>query len=458
MTTHYDAIVIGAGQAGPPLAVRLAKAGRKTVLVERHRIGGTCVNNGCIPTKTLVASARVAHMARRAAEFGVGVGSVRVDMKAVKARKDAVVNASRHGVTRWIKDTAGLTLVEGHARFVGERTLEVNGGRISADQIFLNVGGRPSAPPIQGLAAVPYLTSSSMMYVDFVPEHLMVVGGSYVGLEFAQMYRRFGSQVTVVEMAPRLIPREDPDVSDAVRAVLEQEGITVHTGAECISVTQAGTRIGVGVRCDSPLPEMLGTHLLVAAGRRPNTGDLGLPAAGIETDAQGYVKVDDYLRATAPGVWALGDANRRGAFTHTSYNDYEIVADNVLNGANRKVSERILGYALFVDPPLGRVGATEGEVRKSGRKALMATMPMSRVGRARERSEIDGFMKVLAEAESKRILGAAILGIEGDEVIHLFIQAMNAELPYTAIERAMPIHPTVAELLPTLLQRLQPLS
>ncbi len=458
MSTHYDAIVVGAGQAGPSLAVRLARAGQKTAIIERNRFGGTCVNTGCIPTKTLVASARVAHVARRAADFGVAVGDVRVDMRAVKARKDAVVEASRGGVTAWLRETPGLTVIGGHARFVAERTLEVNGEALTADKVFLNVGGRPSAPPIEGLADTPYLNSSSMMHVDFLPEHLLVVGGSYIGLEFAQIFRRFGSRVTVVEMSPRLIPGEDPDVSDAIRQVLEREGITFHTGAECIRVGNSGRRVVLGARCDESLPKIEGSHLLIAAGRRPNTHDLGLETAGIETDPQGYIKVDDRFRTSAPGVWALGDANRRGAFTHTSYNDYEIVAENLLDGGDRSVSERVLGYALFVDPPLGRVGMTEQQVRKSGNHALMATMPMSRVGRAKERGETDGFMKVVVEADSKQILGAAIFGIEGDEVIHIFIQAMNARLPYPAIERAMPIHPTVAELLPTLLQRLQPLD
>ncbi|HEX9178914.1 MAG TPA: mercuric reductase, partial [Burkholderiales bacterium] len=320
MTEYYDAIVVGGGQAGPSLAVRLARAGQRTAIVERNRFGGTCVNTGCIPTKTLVASARVAHLARRATDFGVGVGGVSVDMKAVKARKDAVVEASRNGVTRWLEDTPGITVIYGHARFVGERALEVNGQRLTADKVFLNVGGRPSAPPISGLSQVHHLNSSSMMHVDVLPEHLLVVGGSYIGLEFAQMYRRFGSRVTVVEMAPRLIPGEDPDVSEAVRQVLEREGIAVHTGAECIGVNTNGSRIALGARCDESLPPLEGSHLLVAAGRRPNTDDLGLDAAGIETDAKGYIKVDDQLRTTVPGVWALGDANGRGAFTHTSYN------------------------------------------------------------------------------------------------------------------------------------------
>lgn len=458
MPTHFDAIVVGAGQAGPSLAVRLAQAGYRTAIIERGHLGGTCVNTGCTPTKTLVASARVAYLARRAADFGVQAGPIGVDMKAVKARKDAVVEQSRKGLARWLGETEGLTVMRGHARFVAGHTLEVNGQRLAAERIFLDVGGRPSTPPIEGLDQVPYLTSSSMMEVDFLPEHLVIVGGSYIGLEFAQMYRRFGAEVTVVEMAPRILPREDPDVSDAIRAVLEREGVTIYTGAQCIAVEKRGAAIEAGVRCEGEGPRIAGSHLLVAAGRRPNTDDLGLALAGVRTDAQGYIEVDDCLQTSAPGVWALGDVNRRGAFTHTAYNDYEIVAANVLDGGRRRVSDRVPAYALFVDPPLGRVGATEAEVRASKRQALMATLPMKRVARARERSETDGFMKVLVDAESKRILGAALFGIEGDEVIHVFIQAMNAGIPYTTLQRAMGIHPTVAELLPTLLERLSPLD
>ncbi len=458
MSTHFDAIVVGAGQAGPSLAVRLAQAGYKTAIIERGHLGGTCVNTGCTPTKTLVASARVAYLARRAADFGVQAGPIGVDMKAVKARKDAVVGQSRQGLARWLGETIGLTVIRGHARFVAERTLEVNGERLASERVFLDVGGRPAAPPIEGLDQVPYLTSSSMMEVDFLPEHLVIVGGSYIGLEFAQVHRRFGAEVTVIEMAPRIVPREDPDVSDAIRAVLEREGVTIHTGAECVAVEKRGAAVQLGVRCEGEGPRITGSHLLVAAGRRPNTDDLGLERAGVRTDAQGYIEVDDCLQTSAPGVWALGDVNRRGAFTHTAYNDYEIVSANVLDGGRRRVSDRVPAYALFVDPPLGRVGATEAEVRASKRRALMATMPMKRVARARERSETDGFMKVLVDAESKRILGAAIFGIEGDEVIHVFIQAMNAGIPYTTLQRAMGIHPTVAELLPTLLERLSPLD
>jgi pyruvate/2-oxoglutarate dehydrogenase complex dihydrolipoamide dehydrogenase (E3) component len=459
MANRFDAIIVGAGQAGPTLAVKLASSGRKTALIERNLFGGTCVNTGCTPTKTLVASARVAHVARRAGAYGIGVGSnVSVDMRKVKARKDSVVAVSRDGLENWLRATANLTVVKGHARFVGPRALAVDGKTYESEQIFLNVGGRPSAPPIEGLASVPYLTSSTMMDVDFLPEHLVIIGGSYIGLEFAQIYRRFGAEVTVVELSPRVIPREDPEISEAIREALEQEGVKIHTGVECIQARKEGAGVELGVRCQGTAPSVRGSHLLVAAGRRPNTDDLDLQAAGIETDAQGYIPVDDTLMTKTPGVFALGDANRRGAFTHTSYNDHEIVAANLLEGARRRVSERIPAYALYVDPPLGRVGMTEAEVRKLGRPALVATLPMQRVARAYERGETNGLMKALVDPETKEILGAAIFGIEGDEVIHVLILAMNAKLPYTAIQSAMPIHPTVAELLPTLFAGLAPLQ
>jgi pyruvate/2-oxoglutarate dehydrogenase complex dihydrolipoamide dehydrogenase (E3) component len=459
MSARFDAIVVGAGQAGPGLAVRLAKSGRKTALMERNLFGGTCVNTGCIPTKTLVASARVAHVARGASAFGVRLGGpVSVDMRKVKARKDSVVEASRSGIEKWLRGTPGLSVVQGHARFVGSHALAVHGATYEAEQIFLNVGGRPSAPLIEGLASVPYLTSSTMMDVDFLPEHLVIIGGSYIGLEFAQMYRRFGADVTVVELSPRIIPREDPEISAAIREALEQEGVKIHTGVQCIAVRKDGNGVVLGVSCKEAMPDIRGSHLLVAAGRRPNTDDLDLRAAGIETDTQGYIPVNEALMTTTSGVYALGDVNRRGAFTHTAYNDYEIVAANLLDGAQRRVSDRIPVYALFVDPPLGRVGMTEAEVRARGRPALVASRPMARVGRARERGETTGMMKVLVDAETKQILGASIFGIEGDEVVHVLILAMNAKLPYTAIQTAMPIHPTVAELLPTLFEGLAPLA
>src|SRR5205085_5154543 len=459
MNDRYDAIVIGTGQAGPSLAVRLAQSGRKTAIVERKRIGGTCVNNGCIPTKTLIATARAAHVARRAADFGIRIGSaVRVDMAAVKARKDAVVRVSTDGLTRWLGKTKGLTDIEGHARFESSRTVRIGDRLLEAEAFFVNVGGRASVPDMPGLDQIRYLTNESMMDVDFVPEHLLIVGGSYVGLEFAQMYRRFGSRVTVVEMGPRLIAREDDEISSTIKEILEAEGIAFRLNAKCVGFARRGGGVAMQVSCDEEPREIVGSHALLAVGRVPNTADLGLDKAGVATDDRGYIKVDDELRTNVPGIWALGDVNGRGAFTHTSYNDYEIVAANLLDGETRRVTDRIPTYALFIDPPLGRAGMTEREVRSAGRKALIATLPMARVGRARERSETQGFMKVLADPDTKQLLGVALLGIEGDEVVQGLLDAMYAGAPYTVIQRAMHIHPTVMELIPTLLQGLKPLA
>jgi pyruvate/2-oxoglutarate dehydrogenase complex dihydrolipoamide dehydrogenase (E3) component len=459
MSTDYDAIVIGAGQAGPSLAVRLAESGCKTALIERKLLGGTCVNNGCIPTKTLIASARAAHVARNASDYGVSIGGeVRVDMAQVKARKDGVVAKSVEGLRTWFAKTANLTVIYGHARFEGRTRIRVNDQILEAPQIFLDVGGRAAARGIEGLDRVQYFDNSSMMGVDFLPEHLVIVGGSYIGLEFAQMYRRFGSRVTVIEMGPRLIGREDEDVSAEVQAILEREGIEFKLESKCLRAAADGDGIRVYEDCKGRTEEASGSHLLLATGRVPNTDDLGLPEAGVETDERGFIKVDDELRTNVPGIWALGEANGRGAFTHTSYNDYEIVAANLLDGDRRRVSDRIPIYALFIDPPLGRVGKSETEVRKSGRKALIGKMPMSRVGRARERGETQGFMKVLVDAQTKHFLGAALLGIEGDEVVHAIADLMYARAPYTVMQRAVHVHPTVAELLPTLLGSLEPLQ
>jgi len=458
VSRHFDAIIIGTGQAGPSLAARLAAAGMAVAIIERHKFGGTCVNTGCIPTKTLVASAYAAHVARRGAEYGFAVnGDVRVDMKCVKARKDEVSGRSNRGVEEWLRGLKNCTVIQGHARFQSSRTVVVNDEVLEADKVFINVGGRASVPPIQGIHDVSFLTNSSMMDVDFLPEHLVIVGGSYVGLEFAQLYRRFGSEVTIVEMGPRLIGREDEDVSEAVREILEIEGIRFRLNAKCISLAKRDSRIAVGIKCDESLPEVLGTHLLLAVGRTPNTSDLGLDRAGVATDQRGYILVDDQLQTNVPGIWALGDCNGRGAFTHTSYNDYEIVADNLLNAGHRRVSDRIQTYALFTDPPLGRCGMTEAEIRKSGRAALVAKHPMSRVSRAVEKGETQGFIKISVDAETKQILGAAILGTGGDEVVQVLLEVMYAKAPYTVVQRAMHIHPTVAEFLPTVLSELEPL-
>jgi len=459
MSEKYDAIVIGTGQAGPPLAVRLGQSGRKTAIIERKLVGGTCVNNGCIPTKTLIASARAAHIARRGADFGVVIGSpIRVDMARVKARKDAIVQQSNTGVTNWIKRTQNVTLIHGQARFEGPHSVRVNDTSLEAPEIFINVGGRASIPNMPGIRDVTFLTNSSMMDVDFLPEHLLVIGGSYIGLEFAQMYRRFGSRVTVIEMAPRLISREDEDVSACVQAILEGEGIAVRLNAECLSLARRADGIAVHLGCEDEPREVAGSHLLLAIGRVPNTDDLGLDKAGVKTNTRGFIEVDDQLRTSVPGIWALGDANGRGAFTHTSYNDYEIVAANLLDNDPRRVTDRIMTYALFVDPPLGRCGMTEREVRASGKRALVGKMMMARVGRARERSETQGFMQIYVDADTKRILGAALLGTEGDEAIHCILDVMAAGAPYTTLQRTMHIHPTVSELLPTLLGDLKPLT
>ena len=456
---NYDAIIIGTGQSGPALALRLVAAGWKVAIVERKLFGGTCVNTGCTPTKTLVASAYAAHVVRRAADYGVRVeGAVKVDMKAVKARKDAVVALSRDGVEQSLKALEGCTVYEGHGRFVAEKKVAVNASELTADRIFINVGARAVIPPIPGLDDVPYLTNSSMMDVDFLPAHLIILGGSYVGLEFAQAYRRFGSEVTVIEAAPRLIAREDEDVSQAVADFLKEEGIDVRVGSKVIGVEKQGNSIAVKLDSAGKNSQIVGTHLLVAVGRRPNTDDLGLDKAGIATDTRGYIQVDDQVRTNIAGIWAMGDCNGRGAFTHTSWNDFQIVAANLLDNDRRRVSDRITAYALYTDPPLGRIGMTEAEVRKTGEPALLSTLAMERVSRAKERGETTGFMKILVDRDSKQILGASFLGLAGDEVIHCVLDAMYAKAPYTVIQRAMHVHPTVSEFIPTMLGALKPLQ
>ena len=459
MTIKYEAIVIGTGQSGPSLAARLAQEGLETAIIERKLFGGTCVNVGCTPTKALVASARAAYMARRGSDFGVVIeGSIDVDMKQVKARKDAIVRPSTEGVENWLKNTPNLTVYEDHARFESDHRVRVNNELLEADKIFINTGARAFISDMPGLKDVDYLTNSSMMDVDFLPEHLIIVGGSYIGLEFAQMYRRFGSRVTVVEKADHLISRDDEDISAAVKEILENEGVEIRLNAECMTVQKRGDRVAIQVECDTGAPEVLGSHLLMAIGRTPNTHDLGLDKANIETDSRGFIVVDDQLRTNVPGIWAIGDVNGRGAFTHTSYNDYEIVVANLFDNDPRRVTDRILTYALYIDPPLGRAGVTEREVRASGRKALIGKRMMTRVSRARERSETQGFMKILIDAETKKILGAAVLGIGGDEVIHSVLDVMYADAPYTLIQRAVHIHPTVTELIPTMLGDLKPLE
>ncbi|GAA2564030.1 FAD-containing oxidoreductase [Mycolicibacterium diernhoferi] len=454
--TEFDAIIVGAGQAGPPLAGRLTAAGQRVAVIERKLVGGTCVNYGCIPTKTLVASAHTAHIARRGADFGIDTGEITVDMTKVKARKDKIVEGDRRGVENWIEGMDGATLLRGHARFTDPHTLDMDGRALRADRIFLNVGGRAVVPDLPGLSEIDYLTNVSVLELDTVPEHLVIIGGSYIALEFAQMYRRFGARVSVIERGPRLTSREDEDVSAGIRDILEAEGIEIHTGADDIRFTKLENGFQVSPRAGAA--PIVGSHALIAVGRTPNTDDLGLQHAGVRTDHRGYIEVDDTLRTDVEHIWAMGDCNGRGAFTHTSYNDFEIVAANLLDDDPRRVSDRVPTYALYIDPPLGRAGMTADEVRRSGRKALVGKRPMTRVGRAVEKGETQGFMKVVVDADTEEILGAAILGVGGDEVVHAILDVMTAKLPYTAISRTMHIHPTVSELVPTLLQDLKPLD
>jgi pyruvate/2-oxoglutarate dehydrogenase complex dihydrolipoamide dehydrogenase (E3) component len=456
MSETFDAIIVGAGQAGPALAGRLTAAGMRVALIERGRIGGTCVNTGCTPTKAMIASAYAAHLARRGCDYGFEAGPVSVDLAAVVARAQAIAGRSRANNENWLAGMAGLTLIRGHARFTGPDTIEVDGRRLQAPKIFLDVGGRPVRPDLPGIDAVTTLDNEALLTLERLPEHLVVVGGSYVGLEFAQMFRRFGSEVTVVEKGPRLIGREDADVSEAIRAILETEGIAVRTDATCISLEPASLGASVGVSCTEGEPRVTGTHVLLAMGRRPNTDDLGLDRAGVETDERGHIRVDDRLRTNIPGIWALGDCNGRGAFTHTAWNDFEIVAANLLDGEQRSLAQRVPGYALYVDPPLGRVGMTEAQARASGRPLLVATRPMSCVARAIEKGETAGLMKLVADAETRMILGAAILGTGGDEAIHGVLDMMSAGRPLDELRWAVPIHPTVSELIPTLLLDLAP--
>src|SRR3954453_21669882 len=454
--TKFDAIIIGAGQAGPPLAGRLTAAGQSVAVIERKLVGGTCVNTGCIPTKTLVASAHAAQTARRGAEYGIGTGDVSVDMTKVKARKDKVMTDDRAGLESWLDGMDNCTLIRGHARFTDPHTIAVDDQILRADKIFLNVGGRAVLPDIPGLPDVDYMPNVGILDLDTVPEHLVIIGGSYIALEFAQMYRRFGAEVTVIEKGPRLTSREDEDVSAAIKEILEKEGIAIELDATAISFCKQDNGFEVITR-DGAKP-IVGSHLLVAIGRRPNTDDLGLENAGVQIDARGNVVVDDECRTNVDHIWAMGDCNGKGAFTHTSYNDFEIAAANLRDDAPRGVSDRFPPYALYIGPPLGRAGMTEDQVRKSGRKALVGKRPMTRVGRAVEKGETQGFMKVVVDAETEDILGAAILGVGGDEVIHAILDIMTAKKPYTAISRTMHIHPTVSELVPTLLQEMKPLE
>jgi pyruvate/2-oxoglutarate dehydrogenase complex dihydrolipoamide dehydrogenase (E3) component len=459
MPTHYDAAVIGTGQAGPSLANRLSQTGMKVAVVERKYFGGTCVNTGCMPTKTLVASAYAARIAARAEDYGVALNAgFRIDMAKVKARKDAVVLAARSGLETWLTAMPGCTILRGHARFISPHDIAIGSERLSADKVFINVGGRALVPPIPGLDQVDYFTNVSIMDLDFVPKHLLILGGSYIGLEFAQVYRRFGSEVTVIEAAPRLVAREDDDISAGIKEILENEGITFHLATKCSGLAKRGSEIVAQLDGPSGHCEVVGTHLLLAIGRKPNTDDLGLEAAGVKLDPRGYIVTDEYLCTSVPHIWALGDCNGRGAFTHTSFNDYEIVAANVLDHAHRRVTERIATYALFIDPPLGRIGMTEHEARQTGRRVLIGKRPMTHVSRAVEKGETQGFMKILVDQDTGKILGAAILGTSGDEAIHCITDTMYADTPYSTLQRAVHIHPTVSELIPTVLGEMTALA
>jgi pyruvate/2-oxoglutarate dehydrogenase complex dihydrolipoamide dehydrogenase (E3) component len=458
-SNHFDAIIIGAGQAGPSLAGRLAAAGQRIAVIERDLFGGTCVNTGCIPTKAMVASAYAARLAQRASEFGVQIsGPVKVDLSAVQDRKEAISAKSRIGIEKWLRGMENCTVFHDQARFVSSHEIQVGGQIVSAHKFFINVGGRARVPDMPGVKEIGFLTNSSIMHLRKLPRHLVVVGGSYIGLEFGQMFRRFGSEVTIVEMGPRLAGREDPDISEAIQQILEGEGIHIRLNAECIAFAKTSDGVCVHVTCGDGEPEVHGSHVLLAVGRIPNTSDLGLEAAGVAVDEHGYIQVDDELRTSVPHIWAMGDCNGKGAFTHTSYNDFEIVAANLLDNDPRRVSDRITAYNLYIDPPLGRVGLTETEVRKSGRPALIGTRPMTKVGRAVEKGESQGFMKIFVDAETRHILGAAILGTGGDEAIHCILDVMYSRQPYTTLQRAVHIHPTVSELIPTMLGDLKPLK
>jgi pyruvate/2-oxoglutarate dehydrogenase complex dihydrolipoamide dehydrogenase (E3) component len=460
MNRKYDAIVIGAGQAGPSLTARFAGAGKSVAIIERNLFGGTCINTGCTPTKTLIASARIAYDARRAHCYGIELptGSVAVNMRAVQARKKRIVDAAKTGLENWIRGLKNCTVYMGHARFESARSVSVDGQVLTAEQIFINVGGRPRTPSFPGIERVAFLTSTSLLELVELPAHLLVIGGSYVGLEFAQMYRRFGSEVTVIEKEPRLLSHEDPEVAAEIQAALETEGIQIRLEAECIELAPDAELVTANVHCSVGSPQITGSHVLVAVGRMPNTDDLSLEKAGVETDHAGFIKVDDELRTNVSGIWALGDCNGKGAFTHTAYNDYEIVAANLFEGKQRRLSDRIPCYALFVDPPLGRVGLTERGALAQGHAIRVASRPMTRVARAVEKGESRGLMKIVVDAQSNLILGASILGVGADEAIHSVIDVMAAKVPYTTLQNTVHIHPTVSELIPTILGELGPIT
>jgi len=459
MNHSFDALIIGAGQAGPSLAGRLTAAGWTVGFVERQHFGGTCVNTGCTPTKAMIASAKAAHTMRQAAGYGLeAAGEFTVDLAKVKARKDGIVAASRTGLEKWLRQMPGCTVFTGTARFLSPTSIQVGDEVLEARHIFLNVGGRPASPPLPGIEQVPYLTSSTILELEELPTHLIIVGAGAVGLEFAQLFRRLGSQVTIVERNPRLLPHDDEDIAATVAEILTSEGITLRLGAECISLGQENGQPVVHVSCAEDPASSQGSHLLLAMGRQPNTDDLALEKAGLQADKHGYIPVDEQLQTAVPGIWALGDCNGRGAFTHTAYNDFEIVAANLLDHGQRRVSDRLPVSAIYVDPPFAKVGQTETELRAAGTPILVGKRPMTKVGRAVEKGETKGFIKVLVHAETDQILGASIVGVGGDEAIHCIITAMYARQTAAFMRSNMFIHPTVAELIPTVFGELKPLA
>ncbi len=460
---RYDTIIIGTGQSGPPLARALAEKGQKVAIAEGHRIGGSCVNYGCIPTKTIIASARAAHMARRGADFGVKTGPVEIDFARVMERKTERVHSAHSGLADWLRNTDDIDLYEVYAGFEGTEggfhRVRVGDEVIEAPHVYVNTGTRANIPPIPGLDTVDYMDNEKILALEALPEHLVIIGGSYIGLEMGQAFRRFGSKVTIIEASASIISREDEDIRQIIAEVLTDEGITLLTERKVTETSQADSgQISITMeKPDGGREVVTGSHLLVAVGRLPNTPKLNLESVGVEMDKKEFIVVDDHLQTSVPGIWALGDVNGRGAFTHTSYQDYEIALDNI-NGGTRSLKERIMAYALYIDPPLGRVGMSEHEARESGRPVLMATKPMSSIGRALEQAETYGMIKLLVDAETEQFLGAAVLGYHGDDVIQIISYFMYTGASYKVMQNALPIHPTIGEFLPTILGELQPLE
>jgi len=456
MSENFDAIIIGSGQAGPFLAARLSAAGRRVALIERKFLGGTCVNTGCTPTKAMVACAKVAHTVREASYFGVHVpGEMRISLAEIKSRADGILLSSRESLKKMLAD-ANCTVIYGQGKFISSHEVKVGAEIMSAEQIFINVGARAATPKLPGLDDIEFLTNSTLLGLTELPGHLVIVGGGAVGVEFAQMFRRFGSEVTLVEMKAGLLQREDSAASSLVAELLQSEGVRLRLSAECISFSRTEGGVCVYVDCAAGDRDIQGSHVLLAMGRTPNTDDLGLEAAGVRCDSAGYITVDEQLLTNIPHIWALGDCNRRGGFTHTAYNDFEIVAANLLDGGNRRVSDRISARATYTDPPLAQIGMTEDEARRTARELLIATRPMRRVARAIEKGETFGLMKAVVDADTRRVLGAMIFGVGGDEAIHSILDTMYADKPYTLLTNAVHIHPTVAELIPALFGSLQP--